>query len=88
MEFSIIGAEDSLEEAKIRLQGVDVLVVYGAKTIIGVLTADHLGMAGTCGEVCELDILLDADPLFVKKWKPAFVIITDDGEPVLVNRGP
>ena len=43
MEFSTIGAEDSLEEAKSRLKSVDALVVWGSENILGVLTEQHLG---------------------------------------------
>ena len=56
MEFSTIGAEDSLEEAKKRLNDVEILVVWGQENIIGVLTSEHLERAGNCGSVCELDI--------------------------------
>ena len=42
MEFSSIGAEDSLEEAKSRLNGNDALVVWGQEKILGVLTEEHL----------------------------------------------
>ena len=40
MEFSTIGAEDSPEEAKNRLQNVEILVVWGKEQILGVLTVD------------------------------------------------
>ena len=63
MEFSTIGAEDSLDEAKSRLNGNDVLVVWGRENILGVLTVEHLEKQGTCGEVCELDVLIDPDPI-------------------------
>ena len=56
MEFSSIGAEDSLEEAKSRLSGNDLLVVWGQEKIIGVLIEAHLEKQGNCGQVCELDI--------------------------------
>ena len=49
MEFSSIGAEDSLEEAKSRLIGNDLLVVWGQEKIIGVLTEAHLEkLKGEC----------------------------------------
>ncbi len=88
MEFSTIGAEDSPEEAKNRLQNVEILVVWGKEQILGVLTVDHLVREGNCGEICELDILVDPKPEKNLVWRPKFVIMTDDGEPVMVNRGP
>ena len=88
MEFSTIGAEDSLEEAKSRLDDFDVLLVWGRENILGVLTKEHLEEQGTCGEVCELDILVDPEPNKALLWKPKYVILTDDGEPVMVSRGP
>lgn len=88
MEFSTIGAEDSLDEAKKRLNDVEILVVWGQENIIGVLTSEHLVRTGQCGSVCELDVLVDADPIKVAIWKPKYVIVTDEGEPVLVNHGP
>ena len=88
MEFSTIGAEDSLDEAKSRLNDTDVLVVWGQENILGVLTVEHLEKQGTCGEVCELDVLIDPDPIVASVWKPRYVIVTEDGEPVMVNRGP
>ena len=42
MEFSTIGAEDSLDEAKKRLNDVEILVVLSQENIIGVLTSEHL----------------------------------------------
>ena len=88
MEFSTIGAEDSLDEAKSRLADTDVLVVWGRENILGVLTVEHLEKQGTCGEVCELDVLIDPDPIVASVWNPRYVIVTEDGEPVMVNRGP
>ena len=88
MEFSSIGAEDSLEEAKSRLNGNDALVVWGQEKIIGILIEEHLKKEGNCGQVCELDILIDPDPIKASMWKPKYVIVTEDGEPVLVSRGP
>lgn len=88
MEFSSIGAEDSLEEAKNRLSGNDALVVWGRKNILGILTEEHLEKQGNCGEVCELDVLIDPDPQKASTWKPRYVVVTDDGEPVLVSRVP
>ena len=49
MEFSTIGAEDSLDEAKLRLDSVEALIVWGDENILGVLTKDHLGRDGNCG---------------------------------------
>ncbi|MGB1571370.1 MAG: hypothetical protein ACPHTH_00140 [Candidatus Poseidoniaceae archaeon] len=88
MEFSTIGAEDSLEEAKSRLNGNDVLVVWGRENILGVLTKGHLEKQGNCGEVCELDVLVDPDPIKASIWKPKYVIVTEDGEPVMVSHVP
>ena len=88
MEFSTIGAEDSLEEAKSRLNDYDVLLVWGRENLLGVLTKEHLEKQGNCGEVCELDILVDPEPIKASLWKPKYVIVTDDGEPVMVSRGP
>lgn len=88
MEFSSIGAEDSLEEAKSRLNGNDVLVVWSQEKILGVLIEEHLEKEGNCGQVCELDILVDPDPIKASMWNPKYVIVTEDGEPVLVNHGP
>ena len=88
MEFSSIGADDSLEEAKSRLNGNDVLVVWGQEKILGVLTEEHLEKEGNCGQVCELDILVDPDPVKASIRKPKYVIVTEDGEPVLVSHGP
>jgi len=88
MEFSTIGAEDSLEEAKNRLESVEILVVWGNENIIGVLTKDHLGRTGNCGSACELDILIDPDSEKSLMWMPLYIISTDDGEPVNVSRAP
>ena len=38
MEFSTIGFEDSIDEAKLRLESVDALVVWGKENILGILT--------------------------------------------------
>ncbi|MDP6870337.1 MAG: hypothetical protein QGI21_06160 [Candidatus Poseidoniaceae archaeon] len=88
MEFSIIGAEDSLDEAKLRLEKADVLIVLGSDSILGVLTTEHLSRKGNCGNVCELDVLVDRDLKLINKWRPAFTIVTEDGEPISVNHGP
>ena len=88
MEFSSIGAEDTLEEAKNRLSGNDALVVWGRENILGILTMEHLEKQGNCGEVCELDVLVDPDPHKASMWKPRYVVVTDDGEPVMVSRVP
>ena len=85
MDFSTIGAEDSLDEAKLRLESVDALVVWGGEKILGVLTKEHLASGGNCGKACELDILVDPTPEENLGWKPKFVIVTDDGEPVILN---
>ena len=44
MDFATIGAEDSLDEAKLRLESVDALVVWGGEKILGVLTKEHLDL--------------------------------------------
>lgn len=88
MEFSTIGAEDGVEEARKRLENVDVLIVWGKEKILGVLCEEHLGRGGFCGSCCELDILVDPTPKQQSDWRPKFVIITEDGEPVSVNHGP
>ena len=87
MEFSTIGAEDSLEEAKARLESVDALIVWGSSNILGVLTNEHLAKSGNCGSACELDVLVDPNPELNMTWKPKFIIVTDDGEPVILSRG-
>lgn len=88
MEFSTIGAEDSLDEAKMRLDSVDALIVWGSEKILGVLTEEHLNRDGNCGSACELDILVDPTPQQNQIWLPKFIITTDDGEPVFLSRGP
>ena len=88
MEFSAIGAEDSLEEAKLRLESVDALIVWGGENILGVLTLEHISQDANCGASCELDILVDPTPQESKKWKPKYIVMTDDGEPVLLSRVP
>ena len=88
MEFSTIGAEDSLDEAKLRLESVDALIVWGSDTILGVLTLEHVSQNGNCGASCELDILVDPTPQESQKWKPKFIVMTAEGEPVLLSRGP
>jgi hypothetical protein len=88
MEFSSIGAEDSIEEARSRLESCDALVVWGAEIMIGIMTKEHLERKGSCGQVCELDILIDPDPAKAATWRPAYIIITEDGEPVILSRGP
>ena len=87
MEFSTIGAEDSLEAAKARLDSVDALIVWGNEEILGVLTAKHLERKGNCGSVCELDVLVDPSPEHNQKWKPKFIVVTDEGEPVILSHG-
>jgi len=88
MDFSTIGAEDSIEEARSRLESCDALVVWGAEIMIGIMTKEHLERKGSCGQVCELDILIDPDPAKAAAWRPAYIIITEDGEPVILSRGP
>ena len=88
MEFSTVGVDDSLDEARARLSGVDALIVWGGERIIGVITEECMSKSGDCGAVCDLDVLVDPNPEMVELWKPKFVIITDNGEPVLLNRGP
>jgi hypothetical protein len=88
MEFSTIGAEDSLSEAKVRLESVDALIVWGTELILGVLTLDHLSRNGNCGSACELDILVDPSPQQCKKWLPRYIVTTESGEPVLLSHGP
>ena len=88
MEFSTIGFEDSIDEAKVRLESVDGLIVWGKENILGVLTIDHLIRGGTCGSACELDILVDPTPQQSNKWRPKFIVTTDNGEPALLSRGP
>ena len=88
MEFSTIGAEDSLDEAKLRLETVDALIVWGSEHILGVLTLEHLSRQGNCGEICELDVLVDPTPQDCAKWKPKFIIVTEDGEPMILSHGP
>ena len=88
MKFSTIGAEDSIEEARSRLNDNDVLVVWGREAILGIFTKGHLEKQGNCGVVCELDILVDPDPVKASIWKPRYVIVTEDGEPVMVSRVP
>ena len=88
MEFSSIGSYDSIEEAVQRIESCEILIVWGEEAIIGVITNDELGKSGTCGQICELDILVDPTPEMAASWKPKFIITTDDGEPVMVSRGP
>ena len=88
MEFSTIGFEDSIDEAKLRLESVDALVVWGKENILGVLTIEHLNRGGNCGSACELDILVDPTSQQNKKWRPKFIVTTDNGEPALLSRGP
>ena len=84
MEFSTIGCKDSVEEATTRLQNCDVLIVWGEEDILGVITEDHLNKKGTCGAICELDVLVDPSLEMREKWNPKFVITTEDGEPVSI----
>jgi len=88
MEFSTIGAEDSLDEAKVRLESVDALIVWGTEIILGVLTLDHLSRNGSCGSACELDILVDPSTKQCEKWSPRYIVTTENGEPVLLSHGP
>ena len=88
MKFSTIGAQDSLDEAKKRLDDFEILVVWGGDRIIGVLTSENIGNHGSCGSACNLDILIDPSPDKSSKWKPDYVIKTEDGEPVMVSHGP
>lgn len=88
MEFASIGAEDTLEEAKKRLQNVDVLIVWGTENILGVLCEEHLEAGQSCGGSCELDVLVDPTPEQILHWDPKFIIITEDGEPTKVSHGP
>ena len=88
MEFTTIGAQDSLDEARKRLNDFEILVVWGEDCIIGVLTLENLENQGSCGSVCNLDILIDPSPEKLSKWKPEYVIMTEDGEPVMVSHGP
>ena len=88
MEFSTIGSEDSLDEAKVRLESVDALIVWGGDSILGVLTSSHLQSVGNCGEVCELDILVDPEAKASDLRLPRFVIRTDNGEPISLSHGP
>mgnify|MGYP003690279173 FL=1 len=88
MEFTTIGYEDSIDEAKVRLESVDGLIVWGQEKILGVLTLEHLSRGNNCGSACELDILVDPTPEQSNHWRPKFIITTDDGEPALLSRGP
>lgn len=88
MEFSTIGAEDSLDEAKVRLGLCDALVVWGGENILGILVVEHLSRGGTCGSACELDILVDPSSQECEVRKPKFVVTTDDGEPIALSHGP
>ena len=88
MEFSTIGAEDSLDEAKLRLESVDALIVWGSDIILGVLIEKHLSRAGNCGSACELDVLVDPSVEQNQVWRPKYIITTDDGEPVMLSHGP
>ena len=84
MEFSTIGHEDSLDEAKLRLQSVEILVVWGEDEILGIVQEKHLNGIGTCGENCELDTLIDPTKELLAKWNPKFIIYTEEGEPISV----
>ena len=88
MELYTIGVEDSIVEAKLRLESVDALVVWGKENILGILTIEHLNRGSNCGTACELDILVDPTPQENKKWRPKFIVTTDNGEPALLSRGP
>ena len=93
MDFSTIGAEDSIEEATNRIKGAECLVVFGSSdTIVGVITELELSRKGElCKQVMELDILVmtakDSDK--VELWKPKYVVVHDGiHEPLSVSRGP
>ena len=88
MEFSTIGAEVSLDEAKLRLESVDALIVWGSDIILGVLIEKHLSRGGNCGSACELDVLVDPSVEQNQVWRPKYIITTDDGEPVMLSHGP
>ena len=88
MEFSTIGAEDSLDEAKLRLESVDALIVWGSDIILGVLIEKHLSRGGNCGSACELDVLVDPSVEQNQVWRPKYIITTDDGEPVMLSHEP
>ena len=88
MEFSTIGAEDSLDEAKLRLESVDALIVWGSDIILVVLIEKHLSRGGNCGSACELDVLVDPSVEQNQVWRPKYIITTDDGEPVMLSHGP
>ena len=49
MEFSTIGAEDGIEEARKRLENVDVLIVWGKKKSSEYLFEEHLDRGEFCG---------------------------------------
>jgi len=84
MEFSTIGYDDSIEEATVRLQHADILVVWGVDSILGIITSEQLTRNGNCGKICELDILVDPNNEDIEKWKPKYSVHTDDGEPISV----
>ena len=88
MEFSTIGAEDSLDEAKLRLESVDALIVWGSDIILGGLIEKNLSRGGNCGSACELDVLVDPSVEQNQVWRPKYIITTDDGEPVMLSHGP
>jgi len=93
MEFSTIGAEDSVDEARKRLEEVECLVVFGSEdTIVGVITKNELTRDGaTCSNLMELDILVmtELDRTKISMWNPIYIIIHDgDYEPLSVSRGP
>lgn len=93
MDFSTIGAEDSLEEANNRISGMECLVVFGSSdTIVGVITELELSRNGTlCKQIMELDILVMTaeDKAKVQLWQPKYVVIHDGiHEPLSVSRGP
>ena len=93
MEFSTVGAEDSLDEARKRLEEVECLVVFGSKdTIVGVITEVEINRNGNnCGSIMELDTLVvtELDNSKVAIWKPIYIVIHDgEYEPLSVSRGP
>jgi len=93
MEFSTVGAEDSLDEARKRLEEVECLVVFGSKdTIVGVITEVEMNRNGiNCSNIMELDTLVmtELDSTKVAIWKPIYIVIHDgEFEPLSVSRGP
>ena len=93
MEFSTVGAEDLVDEARKRLEEVECLVVFGSEdTIVGVITKAELNRNGTtCSNIMELDILVmtELDSSKISIWNPTYIVIHDgDYEPLSVSSGP